>query len=1210
MVCCQILLLTKLLIMRRFILLIAVLSLCSFSYGQTPTADFAIDRLCRTQDVIFTDNTNYGGNTSDLSYRIYWGDGNISNLSSFPVFHSYANTGNFTISYVVRSSNGNSDSITRNVTVSQPPSVQYTIQNRCFDSAVTLTDNTTIPSGATLVERRWFFPHDGSTYNTAVINKTFSQPGIYQVALKIRLSNGCEDSSVRFVNNYSAPTIDFIADNTCGDSALMVIDNSVNTTGGGISSYTWDFGNGDVRTFTDKRDTQFVGYATPGTYNVTVTMRSPFGCVAQQTKQVTIYNLPTANFTSTEACAKTPTQFTNTSLNPTGTTGAYYFWDFGDASSTTDTSTAMNPTYSYPASGTYTTKLVYGTNVGCRDSITKTVTVLPIPAPNFSLADEFCEDEQVSIFNLTPGSISNYLYDFGDTTTSTDENPTHTYVNTGVFPVSLTVQGSNGCFETYTDTITINPKATPSFTTSGECQGEPVTFTSTSTVSSGAITNYVWQFGDGRISTGQTAQNTYTNAGVFNVRLRLTTDKNCIIEYTQPFTVKPTPVANFSNTAACLGETTQFTNTTSFALGADSITNFFWDFGDGANSNNEDPTHTYANEGTYDVTLRVIGTNGCENSITRQIKVETIPNAGFTATNACVGVPITITNTSVNSVAVTTQYDLANGDTRNGADIQYTYNTPGTYNIIQSVSTAAGCTKTDTQVVEIYPLPTVDFSFIEGCAGIETPFTDLSDTTVIEWLWEFGDGNTSTNQNPVNVYQQGGTFNVRLTTKSVNGCENTASKTINILRKPTALYNIPIPICEGIGVFFQNNSSLNGTTLDQYIWSMGTGDTIVGLNPNGYIYDTSGNLELTLIARNTLGCDDTFRSTITVYAKPVPDFTYEGQCVDVPVQFRNESFTLDNNQIARVVWNIEDIGALATNDPLVTFTTTGYKTITLEAFTLTGNCSNILTDSIFIYPNPIADFTFNDACIGFPIEFRDASTQEFGNIVAWDWSLGDGTKSNEQNPIHTYQANDQYTVIMTAISDLGCENTTFQIVSPRNKPEAEFEQFPDSPNILNPVVEFTQVGSSDVVNRFWDFGDGFIDNSNTVNLEHTYSDTGDYNVTLITYNSDGCTDTFRKVVRIDQTFTIFAPNVVTNDGDGINDFFLPKGDAIERYELVILNRWGQEVFSTTDPNEPWRCDFQRNGKRVQEGVYFYFIKLTDFEGEEIRKINGSVNVIR
>ena len=699
MVCCRILLLTKLLIMRRFILLIAVLSLCSFSYGQTPIADFAIDRLCRTQDVIFTDNTTYGGSKSDLSYRIYWGDGNTSNLSSFPVFHSYSNTGNFTISYVVRSSNGNSDSITRNVTVSQPPSVQYTIQNRCFDSAVTLTDNTTIPSGATLVERRWFFPHDGSTYNNAVINKTFSQPGIYQVSLKIKLSNGCEDSSVRFVNNYSAPTIDFIADNTCGDSALMVIDNSGNTTGGGISSYTWNFGNGDVRTFTDKRDTQFVGYATPGTYNITVTMRSPFGCVSQETKQVTIYSLPTANFTATQACAKTPTQFTNTSLNPTGSTGAYYFWDFGDASSTTDTSTAMNPRYSYTASGTYTTKLVYGINSGCRDSITKSVTVLPIPAPNFSLADEFCEDEQVSIFNLTPGLISNYLYDFGDTTTSTDENPTHTYVNTGVYPVSLTVQGSNGCFETYTDTITINPKATPSFTTSGECQGEPVTFTSTSTVSSGAITNYVWQFGDGRISTGQIAQNTYTNAGVFNVRLRLTTDKNCTIEYTQPFTVKPTPIANFSNTAACLGETTQFTNTTSFALGADSITNFFWDFGDGANSNNEDPTYTYANEGNYDVTLRVIGINGCENSITRQIKVETIPNAGFTATNACVGEPITITNISVNSVAVTTQYDLGNGDTRNGADIQYTYNTPGKYNIIQSVSTAAGCTKTDTQVV-------------------------------------------------------------------------------------------------------------------------------------------------------------------------------------------------------------------------------------------------------------------------------------------------------------------------------------------------------------------------------------------------------------------------------------------------------------------------------------------------------------------------------
>ncbi len=335
---------------------------------------------------------------------------------------------------------------------------------------------------------------------------------------------------------------------------------------------------------------------------------------------------PTANFTF--SCSGLSCSFTSTSSDPDGSI-AGYSWNFGDAT----TSTAQNPSHTYAAGGSYTVTLQVTDNQGAQSTTTsKTVTVTPPnqpPTANFTFSCSALTCSFTSTSSDPDGSVASYSWNFGDATTSTAQNPSHTYAAGGSYTVTLQVTDNQGAQSTTTSkTVTVTaPNQPPTANFTSSCSALSCNFTSTSSDPDGSIASYSWTFGDGGTSTAQNPSHSYTAAGSYTVSLRVT-DNQGAQSTTTSKTVTVTapnqpPTANF--TSSCSGLTCSFTSTSSDPDG--SIASYSWTFGDGATSTAQNPSHTYAAGGSYTVGLRVTDNQGAQSTTTSKTVTVTAPNS-------------------------------------------------------------------------------------------------------------------------------------------------------------------------------------------------------------------------------------------------------------------------------------------------------------------------------------------------------------------------------------------------------------------------------------------------------------------------------------------------------------------------------------------------------------------------------------------------------
>jgi FOG: PKD repeat len=379
---------------------------------------------------------------------------------------------------------------------------------------------------------------------------------------------------------------------------------------------------------------------------------------------------PVASFTvdNTTGTGSLTAHFTDTSTNnPTS-----WSWDFGDGTTSAD----KNPTHTYSTPGTYTVKLT-ATNSGGSSSTTQTnlITVnWPVPAAGFTANTTNCTTSASIQFNDTStGNITGWSWDFGDGTTSTDENPAHTYSTPGVYTVELTVSGPGGSNSTTsTDYITVNyPAPVAGFTanaTSITVNGN-VQFTD---ISTGNITGWSWSFGDGSTSTDENPTHTYSTPGVYTVELTVSgpggSDSST---QTNLINVYAVPVASFTanSTNISVNGAVQFADNS-----AGNITGWSWDFGDGSTSTDKNPTHVYTTAGTYTVKLTVTGPGGADtNTKTSYITViapdTTAPTASASLLN---GTYNTNKNVTLSMSENGTIYYTTNGSTPTTSSKVYT----------------------------------------------------------------------------------------------------------------------------------------------------------------------------------------------------------------------------------------------------------------------------------------------------------------------------------------------------------------------------------------------------------------------------------------------------------------------------------------------------------------------------------------------------------
>jgi PKD repeat protein len=301
------------------------------------------------------------------------------------------------------------------------------------------------------------------------------------------------------------------------------------------------------------------------------------------------------------------------------------------------------------------------------------------------------------------------------------------------------------------------------------------------------ITDWHWDFGDGGTSSQKNPDHLYTLGGEYLITLSVTNSEGCVDSASKTIQIQLVPVPAFAySLPACVGQLVEFTDQ-SFVSEGDSIIAWHWNFGDGGATSQQNPGHTYDQSGDYPVELKVTGLF-CEVSITQQVQVAAPPVALFSnPETACIGGSVLFEDQSTvegDDEITSWLWEFGDGSTSEVQNPEYEYTQSGLFNITLTVTTSSGCSASQTGIIFILNQPEASFEFDQ--AGLSVSFTNTStDNGAASYLWDFGDGFTSTEANPVHDYSSGGVYEVCLTVFD-SACA-TADTICNVVDLPTGV---------------------------------------------------------------------------------------------------------------------------------------------------------------------------------------------------------------------------------------------------------------------------------------------------------------------------------------------------------------------------------------------------------------------------------------
>ena len=728
----------------------------------------------------------------------------------------------------------------------------------------------------------------------------------------------------------------------------------------------------------------------------------------------------------------------------------------------------------------------------------------------------------------------------GGTTLTPTYTPSATDFANGSVRLTLTATPSGICTTPVSDymVLTVTDHPAVDFSWASSCAGTLTDFVIDTIVTDiPAIPYYRWDFGDGNTSLTREPSHLFATAGIYRVTLTVTDTAGYTNIVWHNVEVNPIPVANFSyNQPSCSGLTTQFTDHSVAPSGY--IVEWMWDFDDGSapitvrHPNNPNITHTYANSGTYNVSLTVKSSDSCVNAAILDVVITAAPIANFGVSNACFGSLTAFADSStmvdnINIVAWAWDFGEPVSGNNNRSNVQnavHQYLTTGTYQVRLIVTNANGCTDTITKPVIIAVPSPLDFDFSSACLNtqiqftVDTVITNIANVT--NWLWDFGDGITSTLRNPTHTYSVSGTYTVSLTALNINGCSNTITHEIIVFIAPIANFNFDNPTCSSDSVQFNDFSNTPfGTNITEWKWIFGDGDTLTVIRPNNpniqHRYDSVGTFTVTLIITNSNGCESSVSRQITTLPSPIADFTYTPACMNELTQFNDASVPNGGGNVVSWRWNFGDPISTVNNtstqqNPVHQYNTAGTFTVTLLVENTQG-CTDTVSHQVSVTELPEVDFNITEACIGADVQFTiDSIITPIDSIATYFWDFGDGITSNLQNPSHSYLTVGTYTVSLIVTDINGCSNTVSHDLSLAALPQSLFGVSESQCN--TDPIQFTNFSTTEegyITEWHWDFGDGndsIISFPNNPNLSHLYATNGTYTATLTVTNSNGCSN--------------------------------------------------------------------------------------------------------
>jgi len=293
---------------------------------------------------------------------------------------------------------------------------------------------------------------------------------------------------------------------------------------------------------------------------------------------------------------------------------------------------------------------------------------------------------------------------------------------------------------------------------------------------------------------------------------------------------------------------------------------------------------------------------------------------------------------------------------------------------------------------------------------------------------------------------------------------------------------------------------------------------------------------------------------------------------------------------------------------------------TVYTVTITDACGTpqaVDSVPVIVYPLPVVNLVADtlQGCTPLCVDFTNKATVTGGTIATSYWTFGDGGSSSDTNPKHCYTKAGVFSVSLTVTSNEGCSatDTIDNYITTYSHPIANFTYSPQPAMILDPTIYFTDHSTDayGIVNWFWQFGDGADSAGLVKNPQHTYADTGWYCVNLKVTNTHGCVADTVQCIYIEPYFTIYVPNAFTPNSNGLNDYFTAKGVGILQFQMWIFDRWGQQLYYTTQMNPGWNGVVQggTSGAQAQEDTYVWLIEVTDVFHKAHRLV-GRVTLIK
>ena len=909
---------------------IVIIPLPNPSFTANPTSG------CAPLNVSFTNSSSSGSN-----FQWNFGDGSTYNGQNPPV-HTYTSNGNFTVSLTSTGIYGCINTATQsNLIQTIPPTADFTspIVNGCSPALINFTDNSS--SADPIVSWIWDFG-DGTTYNGQNPPSHTFTSGQYNVSLTITTQGGCSNTIskpnfiqigyIDLVNFTYSPSIE------CAKTPINFTDLSVINTPHLPTevSYNWGFSDGGSAS---SQNTTYSFPTDTGYFDaqLIVTFR---GCRDTLKIDSAIYiKAPISLFTSAQSLYCNLPLPVTVSVNDNSIIGnlsdsVKMIWRWDDVLQTDstlennvlDNNGNGNSSFTYNSYGTYNVKqVIYNYTTGCSDSTIQVINISET-IPDFTLSnDSICKNSLLTLTSTSTSShpFGTFSYNMGNSQSTSGNPATYSYSTAGNYNITLTATNSVGCAATKLfSNITILELPVASFTPSALTGCAPININYTNTSHSQGngypgLLSYTWTFPDNSNQTttdiASTTNYTINSQGTFTTKLTVTDSFGCVSPIGSNAINVTIPTPNFTIDSVLCNHvletgtnTSTGTNPLSYQWNIDNqntlnTVNF-------ANNFNDNLSTIYQ---IHKITLIATDGNGCIDSISKNIKVTSpkplethIYSGANLNNNNTASCPPIIGDFKDSSEyygsSLTYYWSFGNGNHSTLANPQNIYVYPGDYIVSLLVTDQFGCKDSISNNSLTINGPTttpIITSNVSICKN-EFIFDTLNSVDVHHFLWEFGDGNTTTNLSATHNYILQGNYQTILHVYDTNNCEIVYLDNIQVINNQITANFIPSTLLAEMGTNIMfTDSSIYNSPIQSWEWSFGDPtNTILTNNSNistSFIYELPNSYQVTLIIKDQNGCIDSTYKTITIIGS-----------VEFPTAFTPDNDTKND------FWEIKNIDKL------------------------------------------------------------------------------------------------------------------------------------------------------------------------------------------------------------------------------------------------------------------------------------------------------------